>query len=321
MWKIATDCPNRASKNSMSALVTGTLRLPRGVLLLLPAALVLVGPSRASDATGVRFSGMGFRVGDSRIVESRSLADEKFTIFSKGKALVKEHNIDDGRGRRVESVLRQEAGIAVSVKVVVQKDAETKRSNSKSRSIKRVTHGRTYIISRVGDKLAIRYPDGKTPGPNELRILSRQYRDLGRMSVGSALLLGRRIKPGERADFLAPVIKRYFGAKKSTRYENTKIVFSGVREKDGAKCGVFKFKTTVVLPVGKTASVIVYMDGEMLYRLRGAWPVAFEMRGPITIKSKGGSTGMRGEGRAELIYKYTYKKKPKAAPKRRTIGG
>lgn len=190
----------------------------------------------------------------------------------------------------VTTVQQVTGDTASKVQVEYRRAEKTQAQGQMEEQATSPTHGKTYVVERKGEELAVTAPDGSTPSEEEQEVVAKDQRDLGRtdrffrLLPKTPLTVGQvfQVSPEDARDAFPPddmEIKRF----------QMKLV--AVNE------GVARFEVEMLAGGEPSEGLTMTVDlkGEFRVRVADGRPIALDLAGPIEMKGLQEGDGQKVE--------------------------
>ncbi len=213
--------------------------------------------------------------------------------------------------RKLEKVLAVKGGVPNEISVTYKKAIKVKTARGQTRTKAKEIQGKSYKVKGGPAGSTVVYLDGKAPGGKEVGLVRKDYKSLGKPDRMEQNLVGRQLTKGQRAPFLESTLREFVAGGKADEVRDLKIIFKGTRSCAGFQCGVFDISLTMGAKIDANAEMSMTLNGEIMVRVEGAWPVSINLKGPVSMQGSNVSDGrkmeMKGGGEMELNIEYVYK--------------
>lgn len=135
--------------------------------------------------------------------------------------------------------------------------------------------GKTYLVTREGDALKVTYEDGSAPPAEEVTLVSKSSRSVGKPDVLDKFLAGQAWKPGVKVDLPADVLAEMNQTKSADVDPSLTAMSFTLQTADDAVA------TMAMTMAGKTP------EGEMGFELVGTAKVDRKTGRPIEVSATG----------------------------------
>ncbi|HEY4308384.1 MAG TPA: hypothetical protein VGN12_02930 [Pirellulales bacterium] len=234
-----------------------------------------------------RFTYRPLAVGDQVHETVRYTIDMK-TIRSQAGEVI---DVNDQMAVRDEQavVVRLQAGPGETARVRLTYEQSQQTTQPRVGAVQasdRPVAGKTYIVARKGDELAIADEQGQAPPDEEREIVSRTLDNLGKPHPLGVFFNGRTMTVGQRvelpADYAAKLLSAWDPALAS---EPLEVILMGTERVDGQLCALLH---TLPAAAGRRSPI----DGKFLVELATCRPAVVELRGPVNSTERRGATGV-----------------------------
>lgn len=267
------------------------------VLVLLATACVPVAAQQVEQATHVqpqtdlppsgpiRFAQQPGAVGDrvvqrvamqldlqTSIVQSGQIAQQQDTLMKRGqKRTVEVLEVVEGRVRRAHVTFDHSRQLLPT-------------GNGEGQEETQSVEGKTYELTRVGEQLQIRYPDGSTPPLDEFEIVFGSMQSFGLPNPLAEFLLGRSFQIGQTLQMPRKIAKRMLGfGNELGEVSKFELTLQEVKEYQGSMCAVFA--ANILVGGGPGSPVSLKVTGPVLVRLDSCRTVLADFTGPMSMNS------------------------------------
>lgn len=224
-----------------------------------------------------------------------------FTVSASraGKVLL-ELDIDNSeRSKQVVEVLEANDKAPTKVKVTYQEKTAVEKQGSREKSNKSPVEGKSYIVEKSGADVDVDHASGGAAPKKERDVVREDFDDLGQTPSFAAFLPDRPLKKGEKLDVSKEQLRKMFQQDDDDKmkFDNATFQFVGTKQQGGAEVGVFEVKLEMVNE-DETMRMKIALDGKLLLRVDGAWPVEMSLSGPISFEGVKKGIDVDGKGRA-----------------------
>ena len=154
--------------------------------------------SKAPAVQSATFTRMPSTEGQRIEQSTRSKSNLQTTYQQSGQVISSDSKNETTRQRRLVTVLETQAQSgAIAVQVTYQSATKKTRAGFLARPKPQPVAGKSYIVERVGDELAVTYPDGSPPPPAELGIVKVTMQSVGKPNPLANFLDGRTVRLNE----------------------------------------------------------------------------------------------------------------------------
>jgi len=166
--------------------------------------------------------------------------------------------------------------------------------------------GSTYLVERTDEGIVVARADGKEIALAEEMFVRGEFEELGEEDPLGAFLDGRAVRVGETLDVPKRTFEGMFpaGAGEELVVESFRLTLRDVRPIGNAECAAFDaaIRLAILRVDGPTSKID--LDGPIVLRTASCWPVASDLRGPITttFTRDAGGRKIEMEGRGEASF-------------------
>jgi hypothetical protein len=244
-------------------------------------AVLLFLVTLASADENVTFKFLPLKVGQRSEDHFRSDSQMTIRVLRSGQqARVLNVSISQTKNK-TETVLAQDGGLVTRLRVHFDKvdKTETMAGRDPKTTLQPVS-GKTYVIEWKAGQLHITDEQGISPGEEELEILKKEYRRLGRPDPMSKFLDKKTFRTGEAISVPDEVTEDLFGEESGDK--KLSIVLKGTVLHGGVRCAILDVAMKMSQ---KDEATVVTTDlhGQMLLDIGTLRILSAEMQGPITV--------------------------------------
>jgi hypothetical protein len=223
-------------------------------------------------------------------------------------------NTDEAKREAVEkreTVVAAGADAVTSLKVAYAKaDEQEKGEDGQFQTIPKIVQGRTYLLRKEGQALAVTDAEGQAAPAEEAEFLKQDYDGLSAAPKLAAFLHGRKVAVGERLDLSGDAGREALHMKESDfKVTAFALTLKAVRQAGELKCAVFDAELALSLKDG-AMEMTMAPKGELVVTVDQCWPVSTTLAGPIKVagqQTEGGNvTTMDGGGSVEVNFSCQY---------------
>ncbi|TWT36680.1 hypothetical protein KOR34_16200 [Posidoniimonas corsicana] len=279
--------------------------LPRPTLLLtICAAYVWAAAAQAaspeSDASGITFGRLAEPSSHRMDQTTRVGLSLKTQVRKQAEVLNKQQSQVTRNRRRVLEPALVEDGVATAAYVrYLRSESVHDGGEPKSDPIA----GKSYYCRRVGDTIRVQTADGKTPPPEESRLVAENMETLGKPNPLAEYLAGKTVAIGDKLTLPAEVAQRLLGLGGAlgevTKFEMTLTKVATVED---ASCAVFL--ADIEAQRTDSSQMRMMVAGPMTIQAETCRAVSSELSGPIgmshSLNDPRGRLQLDSTGRVEV---------------------
>lgn len=239
----------------------------------------------APRSTGIRFSQQPAKVGDQVTQQVAMELQLQTSIVQQGQ-LAQQQDTTMRRGQRREiEVLKVKQGrvVRARVKFPHSRHLLPDGGSEQDEEIQPV-EGKTYVLTRQGERLEVRYLDGTIPPKEEFEIVFGSMQSLGKPNPLAKFLLERDFQLGETLQLPQEIAGRMLGLGDDfgevTRFD---LTLAEIKEISGHQCA--EFTANIHMGSGPGSSVSLEATGPVIIRLDTSRTVLADFTGPLRMNS------------------------------------
>jgi len=234
-------------------------------------------------ATGMQFTQQPARRGDRVVQELGVELDLSTTIMQSGQVanqsttslrrqqlrLIEVQEIVDGRVRRVSVAFRKSR----------EKSPENKDSQA---LVAQPVEGKTYLVTRDGDRLIVTDQEGLIPPQKEFEIVANSMQMLGRPNPLAKFLVGRTVEVGDRLQLPEKIAEQLLGlGDHFGKVKKFELQLQALQTIDDQPCAVFV--ATIELAGDADSPIHVNVKGQLAIQTATCRTVMALLVGPLNL--------------------------------------
>lgn len=268
----------------------GPRRLTLAVFALCACAWGTWAPT-VSAAEKCRFQFIPARQGDISCQELDFLIDLKLTVHQGKSQLYHSSKSVERAQTRWTQVLEMNGDVVTSVGVRFDRASETQVSENKpGESRSEAVLGRTYRVTRSGEKLLITDLENRTPTTEETTYLAQALDAVGRPNSLGRFLHGRELTAGTAIDVPPEVATEIFGFRDAVgEVAELKLTLGAVHVTTAGTYAILNAELTAHSP--EEPKMAIRMEGQMQLDVNTCRLVGFVWEGPVTLSEQRGDGG------------------------------
>lgn len=164
---------------------------------------------------------------------------------------------------------------------------QTPESSKPEELVTQPIEGKTYLMSREGDRVVVTDESGATPPEEESRLAAESLENVGKPNPFAALLVDRPITVGQRILVPRDVVQSLLGFDGPIgsvhRFELTLLRVEPATAEHPSPVGVFQ--ATIEVKPNDDSPLSITLNGEMSVETDTCRLVTVEMKGPVQLSS------------------------------------
>ena len=269
-----------------------------------------IGTDGLGQSGAVRFHQQRAQVGD-RVSQQVAMELNLQTSFVQSGQLANQQDTSMKRGQRREvDVLEVAEGRVRTARVTFPHSRQQLPENGDQQEIQPV-EGKTYLLTREGDHLLVKYEDGTIPPQEEFEIVVGSLLSFGKPNPLAKFLLDREFQVGQAIDLPLELAQQMLGfGSELGEVSKFQLTLQEVKPFEENPCAVFEAKIQV--GGGARSPISMAATGPVIIRLDTCRTVLADFSGPMTMNSihntEQGSFQHQAEGSLRVAIRSSYLK-------------
>jgi hypothetical protein len=177
-------------------------------------------------------------------------------------------------------------------------------SNEPTTEITQPVEGKTYLITREGERLLVTESDGSIPTQKEFELVVNSMDTFGQPNPLAEFLLTRQIRVGESVEIPQHIAGVMMGLDSLGEVQKFELLLSEVKSINGKECAVF---VATILAQGKPENPLkVEAGGKVVIELATCRTLEATLTGPLALQSTDQKTEYSATGDLLLAIRSQY---------------
>lgn len=233
----------------------------------------------------IQFAQQPSAVGDKVVQQVAMQLDLKTSIVQSGQiAQQQDTTMKRGQERKVEVLEVVDGRVRRAYVTFEHSRQQLPTGEGEGQEETQAVEGKTYELTRDGEQLRIRYPDGSTPPLEEFEVVFGSMQSFGLPNPLAEFLLGHSFQIGQTLEMPREIAERMLGfGNELGEVSKFELTLQEVKEHGGGMCAVFA--ADILVGGGAGSPVSLEVTGPVLVRLDTCRTVLADFTGPMSMNS------------------------------------
>ncbi len=242
--------------------------------------------------------------------------DLTMSIRQGGQIIQQQKQLVQRQQQRELTILQAQASVPQQAQVSYQDSVVTlKSADQEPQSSKQPVTGKTYLVTRQGDKLSITYPDGTQPPEAELIIVQENMDTFGLPNPIATFFDGRKVRVGQTLQLPTELARDLLGfAATGDAVSQFNLKLASIRPAASAQASPQAvFEITLKAQDPEATGVSMALTGQMIMEVQTCRSLAVTLTGPVVASEMHGPDGgqyeLHSQGQIDVAVKADYLKR------------